>query len=319
MLPQKKSSIVLSLLLSICLQPMALADAPNNPQAVKIAANNSGKDLKEKDPEKFLLLYYKTIKNAKKIEDLMPFYRKEQLAEMDKMRKSAGAQKSVDIDKMMLEMMKSEQPKSIKILSKKIEKERAEFKLEPKNLPADKQALKEKGNFTMTGESILVKEDGSWKVYKDYWKSKTKDKNGSFSSSFGINPDRKKERMAANASTPSRPKDYSSRFRDRFFKAWKNPAGSGNVYAALLLDIDGSIKESHFVSKKENQEEAIKAIKELVLNTKSLPILPQNFRKKPYAWMQFSWSGKTKGRAISGPYFSASFPDWIQEKVNKSM
>ena len=263
------------------------------------------------DPDKFMIKYYDTVKSAKKLSELVPFYRKEQVADMDKMRSEVP--KGMDMDKMMLGMMQEEQPKAVKIIEKKVEKDRVIYKLEPKTLPPDKAALKAKGNFTMEGELILVKEDGNWKVYKDYWKSKTKDKNGSFSSAFGINPDKKKDRQtASNNAAPTKPEDFDSQFRDVFFKDWKPGKDTGSVYAALKLGEDGSLIESHFKSKKEGQQKAVQTIKNFV-TSKSLPKLPAEYKEKPYVWMLFSWSDKGS-RAISGPYFDKSFPSWVVEK-----
>lgn len=271
-----------------------------------------------KDPDKFLHHYYATVKKAKSLETLLPFYRKEQLAEMDKMKKEAP--RDMNVDKLMLEMMQEEQPGKVKILSKKAGPERVEYKLEPASLPADKQALKAQGNFTMTGELIIVKEDGNWKVYKDYWKSKTKDKNGSYSSSFGINPDRKKSTAKANGSqvdnsaVSTEPNSFDSKFRDVFFKNWRAPKSKGSVYAALKLAEDGKITDSHFFSKKEGQDREVLFIQNMVKNTENLPPLPDKYKSKPYAWMLFSWSEKG-AKAVSGPYFASSYPEWVQEKI----
>lgn len=265
-----------------------------------------------KDPEKFMLNYYAVIHSATKLEDLLPYYRKEQLTEMEKMKKEVPP--AMNMDKLMLEMMRSEQPKTLKIISKKVTADRAEYKLEPGTLSADQQALKAQGNFSMTGEVILVKEDGNWKVYKDYWKSSTKDKNGSSSSSFGINPDKSKEK-GNNIASDSKPDTFDKPLKNAFFKDWKDAKGKGDVYVALKFSTDGKIEETHVLSKEGKQEEAVATIKKLFADTKDLPPLDAEHKDKPYAWMTFNWNEKGV-RAVSGPYFDNEYPGWILEKID---
>ncbi|MBK9144596.1 MAG: TonB C-terminal domain-containing protein [Candidatus Melainabacteria bacterium] len=274
-----------------------------------------GASLSTTDPDKFMAFYYSSIKKADKLDKLLPFYTRAQLDDMDRMKKQAGTEDGIDMDGLMLEMLKSEQPTEVRILSATRAADRVEYKLEPANLPPDKLALKEKGNFTMTGELVLVREDGKWKVYKDYWQSHTKDDSGEFSSSFGINPDRKKEREAQAISEPP---SFDSQFRDKFFKEWTSASGKGNVYVAVRLGDNGEITESYFMSKEAGQEKSVEAIKDFFSKVTDLPPLPDEFKSKPYAWMSFSWSEKG-ARAISGPYFDDEFPDWVSKQRSDSV
>lgn len=312
------SKIVLSVLAGSLLTSAAEArefDRSHKLIAGGQTANADDASLSTTDPDKFMTFYYSSIKNADKLDKLLPFYTRAQLDEMDKMKKDGGTEDGIDMDGLMLEMLKSEQPTAVKILSANRAADRVEYKLEPANLPPDKLALKEKGNFTMTGELVLVKEDGKWKVYKDYWQSHTKDDSGEFSSSFGINPDRKKEREAKEIKEPP---SFDSQLRDRFFKEWTSASGKGSVSVAFRLGENGEIAESYFMSKEAGQEKSVDAIKDIVHKVTDLPSPPADFKSKPYAWMCFSWSEKG-ARAISGPYFDDEFPDWVSEQRGDSV
>ncbi|HMP50775.1 MAG TPA: hypothetical protein PKD05_04410 [Candidatus Melainabacteria bacterium] len=312
MLKAKASKYALSIIALSLIVPAVQVATPGIASAAepaKKAAAKGDAGALAKNPDTFVRNYYDAIHKAKKLDELLPYYRKEQLEEMDKMNKEVPP--DMDMDKFMLEMMRAEQPKEFKVVSKNATADRVEYQVEPAKLSPEKQALKAKDNYSMTGDIIVVKEDGNWKVYKDYWKSFTKDENGSCKSGFGIDPDKKK-REALETAEDKTPETYDSRLRTAFFKDWKGFDKDGDVYVAMKLKDDGSIEDSHFFSKEKDQDDAIASVKEMVTSKKDLPELPAEYKSKSYVWMNFSWSDKG-ARAISGPYFDTEYPGWIKE------
>jgi hypothetical protein len=53
-----------------------------------------------------------------------------------------------------------------------------------------KEMMKPDAKCSLKGQVALVKENGEWKIDKDFWKFESVGKDGKFSQSSGLNPDR---------------------------------------------------------------------------------------------------------------------------------
>jgi hypothetical protein len=133
--------------------------------------------------DKFMQRYYQTLHNATSLMTMKPFYppRKED-AKMEEEIKAHP-----ELAAFALEMVKGE-PEKVKVVSKKEEGDKVIYSLVPDMIPPQFADQAKQPGFSMTGELILVKKDASWLVQKDYWTVKSKDKDGSSTTSFGHNP-----------------------------------------------------------------------------------------------------------------------------------
>lgn len=124
--------------------------------------------------------YYETTRKAKDIEDIVPL--------MAKKNKQKVHEQPVpkELHDMAMSMLRSHVPLSYKILSEKVEPDRVTLVLESADFPKDQMIPLPKDSVA-SGEFVAVKEEGEWRVYKDYWSAKSKD--GSEKTTFGTNPD----------------------------------------------------------------------------------------------------------------------------------
>ena len=60
--------------------------------------------------------------------------------------------------------------------------------------------MKPDAKCSLKGQVALVKENGEWKIDKDFWKFESVGKDGKFSQSSGLNPDRDDDKAGAGSS-----------------------------------------------------------------------------------------------------------------------
>jgi hypothetical protein len=128
--------------------------------------------------------YYETTRKAKDIEDIVPL--------MAKKNKQKVHEQPVpkELHEMAMQMLRSHVPITYKIVSQKVEPDRVTLVLESGDFPKDQMIPLPKDSVA-NGEFVAIKEEGEWKVYKDYWSAKSKD--GSEKTTFGTNPDAEHE------------------------------------------------------------------------------------------------------------------------------
>jgi hypothetical protein len=126
--------------------------------------------------------YYATTRKAKHIEDILPL--------MAKKNQDQVKNKPVppEMQEMAMGMIRTSVPNSYTVVSQKVEPDRVTFNLNSQDFPKD-QLFPIPKDSVAKGEFVAVKEDGEWKVYKDYWIAKSPD--GNEKTSFGTNPDGK--------------------------------------------------------------------------------------------------------------------------------
>jgi hypothetical protein len=128
--------------------------------------------------------YYAATRKAKHIDDITPF--------MSKKNQELVKKKPVpaEMQEMAMGMIRTSVPNTYTIVSQKVEPDRVSFTLSSQDFPKEQLFPIPKGA-TANGDFVAVKEEGEWKVYKDYWTAKSPD--GTEKTSFGTNPDNDKD------------------------------------------------------------------------------------------------------------------------------
>ncbi len=265
----------------------------------------------EEKASAFLERYFAAIGTAKSASDLSQFY-----DDADKVRKEPTLNPMVRkaMDDFALSCIKQE-PTKVKILSEANDRSGGlRFSLVPAAIPPAYESASRKPGFSMTGSVVLIKRTDGWKVYKDYWVVKAKDKFGVAETSFGKDPDGEHEKeQKASAPPPAKNSsrnpeaDYQHNFRERLMDSW-NPPGSGKVHAAFKVSASGGIGTVSAKDEKHSKA-AEDYVRQRIMALKTVGNLPPGFKTKPHVWMYFDWSSNAK--AISGPYFEDQFPDFI--------
>jgi len=274
-------------------------------------------------PDDVMREYYATVGSAKSLSEIEPFL-------SDKIPDSMRKAPEPLAEKLALMMLKQE-PTRVKVLNKKEEDNRVTYTLAPESLTQEQQARATKGDFSMRGELVLVKEGDSWKVHKDFWTISEKQGGGTLRTRFGLNPDRAEESVEAQPPADREPPpgdypsawkdtgalagvgaaaDYPSKVRNKLMSSWK-PAGSGkDIYATVRMAADGSVSQIRVKGKKP-QKVAEDQIRGLIVQCSPFDSPPSSAAGKPLAWLMFHWTNGG-ARSISGPYLETKLPDWIE-------
>jgi hypothetical protein len=277
----------------------AVADAKN--AKAEANANSVGKG----SADDFLKAYFVAMSVATGPKDIEPY-----LAKEVKVKMMPGPDDATLVP-LFVEMIHSTHPGDAKIVSKKEEGDRVTYELLPTKIPKACEDMASLEGFNMKGSAILVKQDGLWKIHKDYWVAECKGKDGSMRMAFGTDPDKKDDGPGADGS--SMPKDYSSTVRDYVLEKWKQEGAGKGIYVSMKISPKGEVSELT-VGGESPQKDAEEQIRKAITSWQPLPALPGDQAGKPYAWMMFDW--KDGGRAISGPYFDDHTPEWVLEKIS---
>lgn len=156
-----------------------------SPFAAQADAVADAKRAGEGAPDEFLKAYFVAMSKVTGPKDIEPFMSEAVRAKM------GPAPDEKELGPLFAEMIHSTHPAEIKIVSRKEEGERVVYDLLPVKLPKACEDMAKDATFSMTGSAILVKENGLWKIYKDYWVAESKGSNGNMRMSFGTNPDKK--------------------------------------------------------------------------------------------------------------------------------
>ncbi len=305
------------------------------------------------DPAQFILQYYAAKAKTKFPLEVHGFFSKRIVAkqlEFEKERKEKPEEFA-----MMMKLaaaLGGQEPSQIKVVGKDAALSTATrqiFDIEAVEIPKSyKEMIKPDAKWSLKGQVALVKENGEWKIDKDFWKFESEGKDGKFSQSSGLNPDRDdrkdSERAGANAgaqdggvsssssgmgSTNDDDKNWSPSERDdlldRTMKLWKREKAlrsadskGKSIYAAIKIDQTGEIVDLQIGGEKE-QPEAESQLRQFFTKVQPFKPLPADSVGKTNCWMMFDWS--SDGEAISGPYFSegpvsGSIIDKINHKAN---
>ncbi len=258
--------------------------------------------------EDFLHRYFYTLANAKSVMEMKKFYlTTKEDPKTDEMLKDPV------FAKFALSMIQGD-PARVKIVSKKEELNKVTFQLVPIDIPTQYQEQSKQPGFSMTGEAIVITDNGGWKIYKDYWTVISNESGAKSTIRFGRDPDSKVGDSRGDSDTKSAmpPEDYDSKFRHRIMENWKQ-SGKGNLYALVHVLPDGKLDEV-IVGSETDQKSAFQQAKAMLADLQPFPTLPADKLSTPYAWMQISWSDDGKG--FSGPYFNDKYPSYILEKLN---
>ncbi|MDZ4837761.1 MAG: TonB C-terminal domain-containing protein [Candidatus Melainabacteria bacterium] len=255
----------------------------------------------------FLNAYFAAMHTATGPKDIEPYLATEVRAKMMPGPDDAA------LGPLFVEMIHSTHPVDVKVVSKKEEGDRVTYELLPTKVPKACEDMANQPSFSMKGSAILVKQDGLWKIHKDYWVAESKGKDGSMRMAFGTDPDKKDKDSRMDDGPGAMPKDYSSTLRDYFLEKWKQEGSGKAIYVAMKISPKGELSEIT-VGGESPQKVAEDQIREAIMSWQPLPVLPGDQADKPYAWMMFDW--KDGGRAISGPYFDDHMPEWVLEKIS---
>ena len=287
---------------ALCSPNYANAEDTKNPKA-EASAEAAGKG----SADEFLRAYFAAMGNATGPKDVEPYLASEVKAKM-----MPGPDDAM-LAPLFVEMIHSTHPGDVKIVSKKEEADRVTYELLPTKVPKACADMAAQPSFTMKGSAILVKQDGLWKIHKDYWVAESKGKDGSMRMAFGTDPD-KKDNDGPGADGPgAMPKDYSSTLRDYVLDKWKQEGSGKGIYVTMKISPTGEVSELT-VGGENPQKDAEEQLRKAITSWQPLPAPPSDQVGKPYAWMMFDW--KDGGRAISGPYFDDHTPNWILEKIS---
>ncbi|MBX9671692.1 MAG: TonB C-terminal domain-containing protein [Candidatus Obscuribacterales bacterium] len=266
---------------------------------------------KGSSPEEFLLSYYAAMAKAKRPQEIEPF-----LCDAVKSKMKVGPMDK-ELEPMFVEMIHSTHPAEVKILSKKVEKDRVSFDLLPSKLPPAVLDMSKSENFKMTGTAVVIRQNGDWKIYKDCWVAESSGKDGKMRLAFGTDPDNKNsDKEGLDQSFDGEPQDYSTSLRKHLMNNWKQEGSGKQIYVSMKVSPEGSITDL-VVKGEESQKESEELLRTLISSVQPLPVPPRDMLGKPYAWMVFDWSDK--GRCISGPYFDDKVPDWVTEKTGTKL
>lgn len=299
------------------------------------------------DSAQFILQYYAAKAKTKFPLEVHGFFSKRIVAkqlEFEKDRKEKPEEFAMMMK--MAEAFGGQEPSKIKVVGKDAALSTAArqiFDIEAVEIPKSyKEMMKPDAKCSLKGQVALVKENGEWKIDKDFWKFESVGKDGKFSQSSGLNPDRddKKENEKAgeiagaqdggdsssggNSSSDDdknwSPSD-SDDLLDRTMKLWKREKSLStadskgkSIYAAIKIDKTGEIVDLQIGGEKA-QPEAESQLRQFFTKAQPFKPLPASYVGKSNCWMMFDWS--SGGEAISGPYFSEGpVSDSIIDKIN---
>lgn len=117
-------------------------------------------------PKQRYLEYHKALAAAEDVAAVEPFMSRKVVNEI---RSTPEEQKA-----MMFELMKEMTPKTVQVVSEKIDGERAEVSLTGKSVD-QAEIASGKVNEVTTGTVKFVLEDGAWKIDKESWSTKVED------------------------------------------------------------------------------------------------------------------------------------------------
>lgn len=134
--------------------------------------------------------YYAATRKAKDIQEIVPFMAKKNQEEVK------NKPVPPEMTELAMSVVRNSVPNTYKVNSRKVEPNRVIFELSSEDFPKEQLFPLPKG-VVANGEFIAIKEDGEWKVYKDYWTAKSAD--GSEKTTFGTNPDKDKDKDEKDA------------------------------------------------------------------------------------------------------------------------
>ena len=282
------------------------------------------------DPAQFIMEYYAAKAKTKFPLEVHGFFSKRIVVkqlEFEKERKEKPAEFAMMMK--MAEAFGGDEPSKIKVVGKDAAlstEARQIFDIEAVEIPKSyKEMMKPDAKCSLKGKVALVKENGEWKIDKDFWKFESVGKDGKFSQSSGLNPDGDDKKAGAASddqggnntseglvSSSDDDKNWSPSdsddLLDRTMKLWKrdkslSSTGSKgkSIYAAIKIDKAGEIVDLQ-VGGEKAQPEAEEQLRQFFTKAQPFKPLPASYAGKTNAWMMFDWSDG--GEAISGPYFS---------------
>lgn len=133
----------------------------------------------------FLKTYFAAMTKATGPKDIEPFMAKVVKEKMKPVPDEA------ELGPLFAEMIHETHPREVRIESRKEEGDRVFYDLLPVSIPKACADMAKDKSFSMKGSAVLVKEDGLWKVYKDYWIAESKNADGNMRMAFGTDPDKK--------------------------------------------------------------------------------------------------------------------------------
>ncbi len=298
------------------------------------------------DPSQFILQYYAAKAKTKFPLEVHGFFSKRIVAkqlEFEKDRKEKPEEFAMMMK--LAEALGGQEPSKIRVVGKDAALSTAArqiFDIEAVEIPKSyKEMMKPDAKCSLKGQVALVKENGEWKIDKDFWKFESVGKDGKFSQSSGLNPDRDDKKgndiagesgqdggnssSGGMISSSDDDKNWSPSdsddLLDRTMKLWKrekslNTADSKgkSIYAAIKIDKTGEIVDLQIGGEKA-QPEAEGQLRQFFTKAQPFKPLPASYVGKTNCWMMFDWS--KEGEAISGPYFSEGpVSDSIIDKIN---
>jgi hypothetical protein len=260
-------------------------------------------------PDAFLKAYFVAMSKAKGPKDVEPYVADEVKAKM------GPAPDEAELGPLFAEMIHSTHPVEVKIESKKEEGDRVIYDLTPTKLPKAVEDMAKDATFSMTGNAILVKQNGLWKVYKDFWIAESKSKDGNMRMTFGTDPDKKDDDKASFGSGPGGKPDYSDSLRDIFMEKFKQAGSAKAIYITMKIAADGTVTDVNVAGEKA-QKAAEDQVRAFISQAQPLPAPPSDMAGKPYAWMILDWQ-EDGGKCINGPFFDEKTPNWVNEKMGQ--
>lgn len=134
--------------------------------------------------------YYAATRKAKDIQEIVPYMAKKNQEEVK------NKPVPPEMKDLAMSVVRNSVPNTYKVNSRKVEPNKVTFELSSEDFPKE-QLFPLPKDAVVNGEFIAIKEDGEWRVYKDYWIAKSAD--GSEKTSFGTNPDKDKEKGEKDA------------------------------------------------------------------------------------------------------------------------
>ena len=296
------------------------------------------------DPAQFILEYYAAKSKTKFPMEVHGYFSKRIVVkqlEFEKERKEKPEEFAMMMK--LAEALGGGEPSKIKVVGKDAAlstEARQIYDIEAVEIPKSyKEMMKPDAKCSLKGQVALVKEDGEWKIDKDFWKFESVGKDGKFSQSSGLNPDRDDDKADAGSSgqdggvspsgsgisssdddknwSPSETDDLL----DRTMKLWKRDKSLSStestgksIYAAIKIDKTGEIVDLQIGGQKA-QPEAEEQLRQFFTKAQPFKPLPASYAGKSNCWMMFDWSNG--GEAISGPYFSEGpVSDSVIDKIH---
>ena len=292
------------------------------------------------DPAQFILEYYAAKAKTKFPLEVHGYFSKRIVVkqlEFEKERKEKPEEFAMMMK--LAEALGGNEPSKIKVVGKDAAlstEARQIYDIEAVEIPKSyKEMMKPDAKCSLKGQVALVKENGEWKIDKDFWKFESVGKDGKFSQSSGLNPDRDDDKAGAGSSdqdggTSSRMSSADDKnwapsenddLLDRTMKLWKRDKSLSSaeskgksIFAAIKIDKTGEIVDLQIGGEKA-QPEAEEQLRQFFTKAQPFKPLPASYAGKSNAWMMFDWSHG--GEAISGPYFSEGpVSDSVIDKIH---